>query len=336
MNLDRNQNGNNIRVLTVTSEWPTSEHPSWVPFIVQQVDYLRKAGVSMDVFSFRGAKNPINYLKAWLEVRKALKSNHYDLIHAQFGQSGIIALPKVVPLIVTFHGSDLQGDVTPGGGYSIQGKILQAVSRFVAALADEVIVVSPMLGKMISTNKIPHVIPCGLDLNLFVPMDKSIARQQVNLHLDKKLILFGGRPEMPVKRYDLALRAVSLILDGNVEMIVVNNIPHDQMPFYLNACDVLLLTSLHEGSPTIIKEALACNLPIVSTDAGDVRNRIENINGCVICENDDPETIAEDLKRTLNAGIRIDGRNHILDLDENILTQKILNVYDRAMKKQSK
>jgi len=317
----------------VTSEWPTREHPNWVPFIVQQVDYLRKAGIDMDVFSFRGSKNPMNYLKAWVQVRRILASKRYDLIHAQFGQSGMIALPKALPLVVTFHGSDLQGDATSQGGYTAQGKILQGVSKLVAAFADEIIVVSSMLEKIIGLNQRAHIIPCGLNLALFSPMDQKVARQKINLPLEKKLILFGGRPEMPVKRYELAKQVVSHIMEKDVELVVINNVAHDQMPYYLNACDVLLLTSVHEGSPTIIKEALACNLPIVSTDVGDVRERMGGVDGCVVCEDDKIETIAAGLKKTLAHGRRINGRDYILDLDENLLTQKIINVYCQALKK---
>lgn len=325
---------NRLNVLMITSEWPTSDHPNWVPFIVQQVDYLRKAGINVDVFSFRGSKNPINYLKAWFQVRKRLIPKHYDLIHAQFGQSGLVALLQSLPLIVTFHGSDLQGDVV-AGEYTVSGKILQLVSKFVALWADEIIVVSPTLVKMTGSNKLLRIIPCGLDLDLFAPMDKYTARQRVGLPVDKKLLLFGGRPEMPVKRYDLALQAVSLITDDNVEMVVVNSVPHDQMRLYLNACDVLLLTSLHEGSPTIIKESLACNLPIVSTDVGDVRERIGNIEGCIVCENDHPETLARALEQALMRGQRIEGRKHVLDLDESLLTQKLIAVYRSALERKN-
>jgi teichuronic acid biosynthesis glycosyltransferase TuaC len=131
-----------MRVLMVTSEWPTSEHPDWVPFLVQQVAFLRKAGVDVDVFSFRGAKQFSNYLRAWMQVQRKRSSNHYDLVHAQFGQSGLITLPKSLPLVITFHGSDLQGDPSFRGRYTLQGRLLKMVSRFVALFADEIIVVS--------------------------------------------------------------------------------------------------------------------------------------------------------------------------------------------------
>ncbi len=123
-------------------------------------------------------------------------------------------------------------------------------------------------------------------------MQQSEARAKLGLPADLPIVLFGGRPEMPVKRFALAQRAVALLARQDVKLLTASNVPHSEMPLYLNAADVLLLTSRHEGSPTIVKEALACNLPVVSTDVGDVRERIASIDGCSVCDNDEPETIA--------------------------------------------
>ena len=151
----------------VTSEWPTDGHKGAVPFIVQQVNYLRKAGIDINVFPFRGNKNPLNYLKAWLKLRRTHDFKHYDLIHAQFGQSGIVALPTILPMVVTFWGSDLHGIVGTNGQYSWLGFILQFVSRYVAKKAKEIILVSEHLSQYLSMKLPYHVIPHGVDLELF-------------------------------------------------------------------------------------------------------------------------------------------------------------------------
>lgn len=320
----------------ITSEWPTPERPEWVPFIVQQVEYLRKASVEVDVFFFRGAKNPVRYMLAWMILRRRHNLKHYDVVHAQFGQSGLIALPKQLPLVVTFHGSDLQGDVSSKGSYTFQGLVLKCVSKLVAQIADEIIVVSSALGQFVKQHNPYNVIPCGLNLKLFQPMDQIAVRRKLNLPQDKKLILFGGRPEMPVKRYDLARQAMNLLRDDEIELIALSKVPHDQMPLYLNACDVLLLTSLHEGSPTIVKEALACNLPIVSTDVGDVRFRVKGVEGCIVCNDDSPETIVAALMQVLSCGERVKGRQAVMDLDEDLLTQQVIDVYRKAIAKAKK
>jgi teichuronic acid biosynthesis glycosyltransferase TuaC len=321
-----------MQILMITSEWPTPEHPEWVPFLVQQTEYLRKAGIGVDVFSFRGAKNPVNYVKGWLKVHKKLRTENYDLIHAQYGQSGLIAFWRRIPLVVTFHGSDLQGDVSHGK-YTYSGQLLKLASKLVACNADAIVVVSSVLAQLLNRKSQIHIIPCGLDLELFQPMDQSEARARLNLPREKKYILFGGRPEMPVKRYELAKSAVKLLPDNEIEMLTVSAVPHHQMPVYLNACNVLLLTSLHEGSPTIVKEALACNLPIVSTNVGDVRERIGTVDGCIVCTNDQPETIAIALADVLKTNCRTTSRHTVFDLDENILTRKLISVYRSALGK---
>src|SRR5262249_36176249 len=126
-----------LRVLTITSEWIATGHGS--PFIARQVEFLRRAGIEVEVFAFRGAKNPINYLKAWRQLRSKLKQERYDLIHAQFGQSGLLALPKRLPLVVTFRGDDILGVNRPGRRPTLSSKFLQQLSRLVALRADAVI-----------------------------------------------------------------------------------------------------------------------------------------------------------------------------------------------------
>ena len=117
-----------MRVLMVTCEWPTSESPHLVPFVVRQVEFLRKAGVDVDVFSFRGARNPINYLRAWYQVQKKLRQGSYDLVHAQWGQSAPVALPARLPLVVTFRGGEGEGIVGDDDKYTMSGYLLRLVS----------------------------------------------------------------------------------------------------------------------------------------------------------------------------------------------------------------
>jgi glycosyltransferase involved in cell wall biosynthesis len=322
-----------LRVLMVTSEWPTPEHPEWAPFVVQQVKFLRLAGMEVDVFPFHGARNPFNYIRAWVQVQRRLRRKRYDLAHAQFGQSGSLVIPKRVPVVVTFHGSDLEGIVGPKGRYTFQGYVLNLLSRMVASLADEIIVVSASLARRlprrIRRHKRYHIIPGGVDLELFKPSPKQEARDALKLPHDCLLILFGGTPHVARKRYELARQAVHHLSGGcGVELIVPRNVPHHIMPLYMNACDVLLLTSIHEGSPTVVKEALACNLPVVSVAVGDVPELIGGVPGCVICQDVRAKTIAAALADVLGRCESFSSRDLAeKQLDERLQVEKVINIY---------
>ena len=320
-----------MRILVITSEWPTPEHPEWVPFLVQRVHFLREAGMEVSVFSFRGRRNPVNYGRAWFRLRRSHLVAEYDVLDAQFGQSGLLALPTSKPFVVTFHGSDLQGFVGQNGRPTRAGWLLQRVSRFIATRATKVILVSPHLAQYLPAKMPFEVIPCGLDMSLFRPLSQSQTRQQLGLPQDKKLVLFAANPANPIKRYALAKQAVRLLPASlKAHLVTISKIPHQQMPLYLNACDVLLLTSQHEGSPTIVKEALACNLPIVSTDVGDVRQRIGHIPGCVVCSEASPQMLASALTAVLRGEERIAGRSAVQELDETKLVQKLIGIYEQV------
>jgi teichuronic acid biosynthesis glycosyltransferase TuaC len=320
-----------LRVFMITSEWPTPDKPYYVPFIVRQVNFLRRAGVQVEVFHFRGGKNPINYYRAWKKARCEMERGEYDLIHAQWGQSGILALPKLYPLIVTFRGDDLEGIVGQSGRKNFLGLVLKTMSRLVALTADQVILVSERLARSLP-RKDYQIIPSGIDLNLFRLIPQAEARKRLNLDPDRRYILFAGSVTNPRKRYALAKQSVEMLDKNlNVELLIAANIAHEQMPEYMNASDVLLLTSVHEGSPNVVKEALACNLPVVSTDVGDVRQRIASIPGCMLVDDNRPETIAAALQQVLSQDQRSNSRPGILELDEVLLTEKVIGVYRKAL-----
>jgi teichuronic acid biosynthesis glycosyltransferase TuaC len=317
-----------LRVLLVTSEWPTNEHPEWGTFVVQHVNFLRRAGVMMDVFSFKGRQNPISYARNWFRIHRKLRSGKYDLVHAHWAHSALLAFSWKVPLVVTFHGSDVQGTVTKNDRRKLSGRLLPWVSRFVARLADEVIVVArhqvPLLPK-----RPYHLIPLGVDFERFYPIP-----QKEGLSVDKPIVLFGGMPQNPVKRFWLAKQSVENLRDvmPDVQLLVMERIPHDRVVYFMNAADVLLVTSLHEGSPTVVKEALACGTPVVSVDVGDVRERIKSCSGCTLCSDDQAKTITQALLKVLSRRKRLPHLlKEIRDLDETRVCEKVVSVYKRSL-----
>lgn len=323
-----------IRVLMITTAWPTPGQPRTTHFIKRQADYLRAAGVEVDVFHFHSAKNPWNYASAWLSVRPRLRSGRYDLVHAQFGQSGLLALPKLLPIVVTLRGSDILGIVGKDGRYTRLGRVGQAISRLVARQADAVVAVSEHMTAYLPRNVEATILPSGLDLELFRPSDRNESRKRLGLAADKRLVLFVGNPAQARKRYELARRAVELLnATMPAELVVAWGVEHDDVPRYMSACDALVFTSMQEGSPNVVKEALACDLPVVSVPIGDVPLRLRGIEGCEVCADDRPETIAASLGRVLTRGGRIAGSIAVQHLDERLITSQLIDVYRRVLRR---
>ena len=313
----------------VTSDWPLPGVPRTTTFIRRQAEFVQRAGVDLEVFPFHGDKNPYNYVRAWAKLRRHLQTRRYDLIHAQFGQSGLLAFPKRVPLVVTFRGSDVLGIVRDGDGvYTRAGRMLQRASRFVAKHADAVILVSAHLADHLNTSAPVHVIPSGLDFTMFRPIPQSEAREQLGFDARERVVLFVGNPAQARKRYTLAHRAIELLNERMpTRLVVAWQVQHEQVPVYMNACDAMIFTSMQEGSPNVVKEALACDLPVVSVKVGDVAERLRDVEGCELCVDDEPETIAAALERVLVRNRRVAGQASVRHLDEALLTEKVLDVY---------
>ncbi|MBX3062106.1 MAG: glycosyltransferase [Anaerolineae bacterium] len=234
-----------MRVLMITTEWPTAAMPHRAPFIVREVEFLRKLNVDVDVFPLNGSQNPLNYAAAWRQVRQKLHTNAYDLIHAQFGQSAIPTLGARVPLVVTFRGSDVIGFLDQQGRYTFKGRLLSQFSRYAARIAAEVIVVSKGLISRLPPREY-HVIPSGIDLDHFCPMPREQARARLGLARDRQYVLFVGSKHNPIKRYELAQEAVNVLQQThNAELLLAMGVSHEDIPLYMNACDALVLTSTH-------------------------------------------------------------------------------------------
>jgi glycosyltransferase involved in cell wall biosynthesis len=174
-------------------------------------------------------------------------------------------------------------------------------------------------------------------------MDYAACRAQLGLDPHTPVVLFVGKPHQARKRLALAQRAMEIVnarASQKAQLIVAWKVEHEQIPVYMNAADALLVTSMQEGSPNVVKEALACNLPVVSVPVGDVYERLRGVPGTEVTSDDRPETIAAALERVLARRERIDGRAAVLHLDERILTERVVALYrfvlrNRSTRKQS-
>jgi len=307
-----------LKTLVVTSIYPTPEDPGLGAFVASQVESLRKIGVGVDVLFLDVQRAKWELVKGIARVRRIVKT--YDLVHAHFGYNGIPAcLQRTRPVVVSFCGTDI---VHPR---------LRPLARWVARRADACIVKSDHLRAIL--NHPAFVIPNGVNLERFRPEDHREARRRLGFRPDVRYALFVANPARPEKRYDLAKAALEAVKQSNImplEILVLHNRPREEVPRYLNAADLLLLTSDWEGSPNAVKEAMACNLPVVATDVGDVRQVLNGAHNCAVCAAT-PQALAEGIQNVLRDGARSDGRSRIARLSADAVAVQILKVYRRVM-----
>src|SRR5439155_15808078 len=128
--------------------------------------------VEIDDFFFRGAMNPMNYLRAWYDVRKKLRQNSYDVIHAEWGQRAPIALPTRVPLVATFRGGEGEGLIDLKGRCTPLGHVLRAIGYYISRRADELVLVSSHMKQYFPERRF-HIIPSGLDFSILPLMPRE-------------------------------------------------------------------------------------------------------------------------------------------------------------------
>ena len=303
-----------LRVLVLTNMFPTESHPALGTFVADQVASLQRIGVDVDVLFLDPRKTRLNYLKGPMRLRRQLRAKRYDVIHAHYVFCGAIAVTqRRLPVVVTHHGIEVLTMWTA------------PLSRWVSRVAELTIVTSQEMADRLPGT--PLVIPCGVDLDLFRPMPRDEARRELGLPLDTPLILFAGQPR-PEKRLDIVRRASEMLTRSGraAELIVVSDQPHRHMPLWMNAADVLALVSTHEGSPMVVKEAMACGLPIVSTRVGDVAEVIGTTEGCFLCAQEVGDVTAK-LEDALAFGHRTDGRARVESLSLDRIARRLGEVY---------
>jgi glycosyltransferase involved in cell wall biosynthesis len=293
-------------------------------FITEQVWSLSKVGINTECFLIKG-KGIAGYLKNYRELKKKIRDFKPDLIHAHYGLSALLTvLQRTVPVISTFHGSDINDR-------KVRLFSIMAMKRSVHS-----VFVSEKLARLANAGKNYSIIPCGIDLETIYPVDKSEARSLMGFKPEDKIVLFSGSFDNKVKNFSLANQAVQQLNQG-IQLIELKGYSRKQVNYLLNASDVALLTSHSEGSPNFIKEAMACNCPIVATDVGDVRSLTEDIQGCFIAENN-PIDLADKIKLAFEFKNSVGARQRILDLglEINETARKILRVYEEVMREHEK
>jgi len=317
-----------MKVLVISNIYPGKRSHLGI-FIKQQVEDMENEGLCT-IKVVKNRKGFIAYVPFILKNIFYLLLGSYDIVHAYYGFHSALfaALIKRRPLIITFVGSDAVKEPS-------RNKVYRILQRFVVSRVNYIIAVSSKIKNILisdlgaDSDKI-SVITFGIDFALFKPIPQARAREKLGFPFDKKLVLFPSNPKRIEKRFDIFNRAVELLQKDNHNILPVilsnNRRPYSEVPLVMNACDVLVLTSDSEGSPTVIKEALACSLPVVSVDVGDAREVIKDATNCYICKQE-PVNIAERIKLVLNNGIRTAGRNNIKHLSSKKIARKIIELY---------
>ena len=290
----------------------------------RQMNSIEKLGHDVSYFMVETG-GLFGYFNSLVKLRKLFQKEVYDVVHAHYSLCGIIAsLAGAKSLVVSLMGSDTKN--------SIFNKLV--INYFTRKRWTKVIVKSDEMLAQLKVKKSKEkdiiVLPNGVDFEIFQPIDKFSARKELGWNQDKKIILFGADPSRTEKRFDLAKHAINSLINYKilVELKVLNNVLPEQVPLYLNGCDVVLLTSNREGSPNIIKEAMACNLPVVTTNVGDVEKTIGNTLGCIIVSDHNSESISLALSKILSLNIgRTKGRENIEWLSDSKIAEKLIEFY---------
>ena len=330
-----------MKVLVLTNMYPYEGDPSYGIFVKEQVHALQREGAKVDVLFINAVRNKLGYISGIIEFLRRCHRNQYDLIHAQHTFCAAIALlRRKTPVILTFH----EGEASA----TLKMKLREIIRRphkflvcssnlkkLIIKLVDQVIFVERRSKELFSTNK-GVVIPCGVDFDLFRPMPAKLARSILGLSNLRRIVLFPSRPKAIGKGFDIAKEAIRIIKKRgvDVELISLSKIPHWEVSLYTNASDVMLFTSDYEASPMVIKEAMACNIPIVSTDVGDTKKIVGDTEGCFICERD-PEDTALKIEAALDYGRRTHGRARIMELglDLQQVARRIVNIYRETLRR---
>ncbi len=316
------------RVLAVTNLWPYAGDPSYGCFVKAQMDSLRPLGVDYDLMFINGRETRWNYLRAYPEFWRQVRRNRYDLIHAHMTLSALVARWEIsLPLVISFMGHDTSGVSGASDRIPLTGYFYRFSSYVLARLASAVIVKTEDLKQHLKLDS-AIVIPNGVDMDLFKPVDQAVARQSLGLDPRKKFVLFPYDPLNARKRFDVVQAAVAHARKTvpELEVLPVFAIPQSQMPTYMNAADVMVLASQSEGSPNAVKEAMAVNLPVVSVEVGDTVELIGKTEGCFLVKRD-PEEIAARVVEVCRRGTRTEGRKDIQRLSMQNIAARIVQVY---------
>lgn len=322
-----------LRVLAVL---PGSNEGSSFIFARRQIADMERAGIRVHMFNFQERTSLKGIIREWQRLRREIRQFRPVIVHAQYGTitAFLCALASRTPLVVTYRGSDLNG--CPGIGL-FRNYLGVFLSQLAALRAAGVICVSSTLKNKLwwGRNKV-SIIPSGVNTELFRPVDKDRARAVLGWGEHEKIVLLNAGKEPVLKGLDLAQQSVDLAKRsmGPIRLVVLTgDAAPEEVPSYINAADCVLLSSVSEGSPNIVKEALACDVPVVAVDVGDVKQLLTGVWPSAVTNHRDPKELAEALEDVMRLGIRCNGRQMIERISLKRTTSAICIFYQALFTK---
>ncbi|NBC95595.1 MAG: glycosyltransferase [Deinococcus-Thermus bacterium] len=324
-----------MHVLTLTNMYPSAQRPAWGSFVGSQVVSLRRLGLTTDVLVVDGYKSRLNYLRMLRRYRAAAASGRYRLAHVHYGTTALVAVAAPgLPFVLSFCGDDLYGHSDNSGRAGAFSRRLVSLHKLAARRAAGIIVKSERMKALLPVALQPRttVVPNGVDFERFRPVDRAEARRRLGLGRDRRYVLFPYAVDRPRKNFALLADAVATLRrrGHDVEPLVVSERPPEDVVLALNAADALALTSFWEGSPNAVKEAMACNLPVVSVDVGDVREVIGRTDGCAVVDAE-ADAFATALEAVFSTNRRTRGRDAVAHLDIDAVAARVRDVYAAAL-----
>ena len=309
-----------MNVLVVTNMYPTATEPWFGSFVRDQVEDLRALGLEVEVLAFDGRHRVGEYGRAAHRARQLARSGRFDVLHAHYGLSGAAAvLQRSVPVVTTFHGSDT-------GGVAWQ----RLVSAAVARRAVPIFVNRAGVGLLWCRSG--HVIPAGVDTELFAPRDRAALRRELGWKEDTRYLLFPGSRRNPVKRADLFASTVDVLRAAGeaVEPVYLEKLERAQAAEVVAAADVTVLTSDWEGSPVTVRESLASETPVVSVPVGDLAETLAGLPGCEIAARE-PQALAAAVRRSLATARSPALRERALTTSRPRIAERVAAVYEEML-----
>lgn len=297
------------------------------PIIVNQGDCLQAAGVELEYFAVKG-KGIKGYLKNVAPLCKKIREYQPDVVHAHYSLTAFAASLACwrlkakgegregsVPLVVSLMGSDVKASK----------RYKQVIRLFARLFRWKTIIVKSQ--DMFNSLGMPEaiVVPNGVNLERFRELDQKECRERLGWG-EGTHILFPANPDRLEKDWPLAEAALH---HTPYTVHFFRNVPNEETPYHYNAADLVLMTSKWEGSPNAIKEALACSRPIVTTNVGDVRERLSGVVGCYVAESREPEELAELIEKALKVKKTVGREKLIADgLDNKQIAQTLIEIYN--------